>query len=72
MTKKFSGHTVFKQNIANFPLIPKFSKNTLNCSLIITIFPEKTKFCGGAKFWGGGAKAPLAPLFRRHWAGRGC
>jgi hypothetical protein len=54
MTKKFSGHTVFKQNIANFPLIPKFSKNTLNCSLIITIFPEKTKFCGGAKFWGGG------------------
>jgi hypothetical protein len=58
MTKKFSGHTVFKQNIANFPLIPKLSKNTLNCSLIITIFPEKTKFCGGAKFWGGGLKPP--------------
>ena len=43
-----------------FPLIPKFSKITLNFSLIIKIFPEKTKFCGGAKPYGG------LPLFRRH------
>jgi hypothetical protein len=56
--KHFSGHItkkifrtyIFLNKILQiFPLTPKFSKNTLNFSLIIKIFPEKTHF-----FWGGG------------------
>jgi hypothetical protein len=45
--KIFRTYTFFKQNIANFSPYMQIFQKYPTFSLIIKIFPEKTKFSGG-------------------------